>query len=130
MTDYVKNLWWRDMPQEKRWRYIAEAFYGKKADDSLVQLAIARLENGDVTQTIQGICVRVRPDLGDDPTVVAYWPKQPCSCESMTSRGKCSHAIAAKLFKVDPKTVWDRIDLQSYADQFKLPEGWERTGLR
>jgi hypothetical protein len=68
-------------------------------DESLMELAVNRLANGDVTQTAYGLRVAIRPDLGDNRiAAAAYWPEAICKCRSMKSRGYCSHDLAMLLF--------------------------------
>jgi hypothetical protein len=122
MTEYVKKLIWRNLPAALRWRYKAEAYYGSEITDSstLALLAIDRLAHGDVTQTRFGVRVALRPDLDDDRSASganAYWPEKGCTCWSMKTRRECSHHVAATLFKIEDASIWDQVDLQSYADR-------------
>jgi hypothetical protein len=91
------------------WRRLAEplrAQYGSR----IVDEALDRLDNGDVSETCYGIRVRVRADLGDDRArsgAKAYWPsgdgdwtRLRCLCYGMRRHRVCSHALAALLFEL------------------------------
>ncbi len=93
---------------------------GDDSDDSLYDLAINRLANGDVTDTQYGVRVALREDLGDDRiSAGAYWPRvgeeyearRRCLCRSMKSRGFCSHDLAARILRyTEPARLSDTTD--------------------
>jgi hypothetical protein len=84
------------------WRGVADRFR-PHYPDSMVELALNRLQNGDVTATQYGVRVALRPDLGDNRAEAdAYWPDAGCRCWSMKSRGLCSHTLAAEIFVEPP----------------------------
>jgi hypothetical protein len=100
MTPYVKRLRLINLPPEERWACVATAF---AYPESLVELAVNRLTHGDVVTTKYGTRVALRRDLGDDRSVsgaTAYWPSRGgCRCRAKTSRGVCSHEVAAQLYR-------------------------------
>ena len=70
----------------------------------MLDRAINRLMNGDVSRTEYGIRVGLRSDLGDDRGAAsAYWPERDrgCLCWSKKSRGSCSHELAMHLLMAE-----------------------------
>jgi hypothetical protein len=119
MTLYLKKLrWWNTSPAA-RWRHISRFIDGAYAD-STVERAIARLINGDVTQTAYGVRVAVNESLDDDRSAsgaTAYWPqRKPCLCRSKKMRGECSHECAVELFRF---VVTDNV-IASFAEEEQL----------
>jgi hypothetical protein len=92
---------------DKYWSGVAARYRrisGDDPDESLYRLAVQRLANGDVTATQYGIRVALRPDLGDDRVDAgAYWlgRDRRCLCWSQKSRKRCSHALAARIFRFE-----------------------------
>ncbi len=66
---------------------------------SLIEIAVNRIEHGDVTDTRFGTRVALREDLQDNRgRAKAYWPDNGgCKCYRKKSTGQCSHEVAAKL---------------------------------
>jgi hypothetical protein len=81
-------------------------------DDSLIELALDRLDHDDVRETRHGFRVALRPDLGDNRVEAeAYWPMHDggCSCYSAKSRGVCSHRLAVEIFVTRRRHALDNI---------------------
>ena len=103
------------MSQSKRiemsevdWQRFAASFTPPDYTEAVIAAAINRLENGDVVSTRYGIRVQVRDDLGDyrRSGAAAFWRKEDqngipdCMCHEMRAFGMCSHALAARIYRL------------------------------
>jgi len=116
---------------ESDWpRFVVARFpLDSQLAELLIDDAINRLENGDVSMTQYGIRVQVRPDLGDlHPTdAAAFWPKRDdtrfprCACTAVREYGICAHVVAVRMYRENLEGCMEsrsrRGDLQTHANE-------------